>query len=1285
MHRLPDTRQKSRVLCTAAPSPTATTRRGLILAAIAAVSLASAAFGQTDRSSTYDGTNNATSVYAARSQYDSAVTMTIEAWVYRYDSTRCETIVGHGWQQSYWLGFCPRLRFYRSGGVSADATVDVPHGQWTHVAVTYDGSTVRFYIDGQPAGVSTLSNAGANRTRELRIGSDVNGGYYFYGQIDEVRLWNRVRTPSQIANNIYNEVRTGTGLVGAWAMGGGTETLHGWTATTGSGVTTRVYGILPRNLRVPRAAFTPVIDGNVHTTSEYAGADVMMVRVRNPNAPFAYDSAAYFVHDDNYLYVGYGFIRWPYNDQDPTQSYIGLMVDPTYSRTSDLDATHFMAAIPAGGAAAPTWYVGGAPGNNFELCSGAECPPAGTWEVERGYCGDDVLPPCVEFKIPLSELGSWNELDGIAITQFNLSPSGDRIIGPSNATWNSPATWATVEYTDGSAQLPHARLSGRLFNGVSPDRSQPQANRPIYAGGSSGSPMYVQYTDNQGNFSFDIPVPLGEMVRLEIAQCSGCRGSDPIVSTTGIQPEAVADHVVFFPACPAGSTCDYASVDFFLQQPLNATTITGFTPPIGWRPIVVRVANPPITVPSARVRISGTNMHDQMTLFLAKENTSQPVENWEKYETPIVNHDSAWAWVEGNVPTIPNTNGVWRWVIRDNWVRPGYSRWVLSAQFPFGPSPYPITYGFGFDNADDDASFSEFLSSYGNNSYLCVGAFGVCACRVINPLYLLYWPIYRQWINSSGGSCMGMTGTSLMFARGALSAQSFDADARFPRGILQNGSPADYDWDACSAPDPENLWAYIRNNHGSQTSNQAITYALEEMFDDNESSSYESSPTARLAEVRAAPINYAISVAPGIGEGHVVLPWKVTQVDATHWRIHVYDNNSVYNVTAPADDFIEIDTAADTFTYRHPDGRIWSGRAIFTYPYQLFVGERDAPGLVDALSWMLMAVFGDADVQQRGAGGAEWGWRPDGTFVDNMPGLLALNPLGPSGAPTRQVPVVIPNHLAMPQTRINARGSHYLFHAAGDKTVLQLEAFNAVANAVDRVNVGRRTTSDGNTVRAMRFTPERAGMQIAPRIGMQLGEQAAAVFKVAGLQLPANQAAEFTALHERRGMSLRNFTNTALSYRLATETVDGDAEVTGTAVFGPFDIPAGAIHSAVINDWPACNEIRSELDLDADGDADEVTIVTGTRCGESPNDEPSDANNNGIPDMCEARTGDMNCDGRINNFDIDGFVIAISDPAAYAATYPDCLATNADVNGDGRINNFDVTGFVACLEAGTCP
>ncbi|MBL8879811.1 MAG: hypothetical protein JNG88_11890 [Phycisphaerales bacterium] len=62
--------------------------------------------------------------------------------------------------------------------------------------------------------------------------------------------------------------------------------------------------------------------------------------------------------------------------------------------------------------------------------------------------------------------------------------------------------------------------------------------------------------------------------------------------------------------------------------------------------------------------------------------------------------------------------------------------------------------------------------------------------------------------------------------------------------------------------------------------------------------------------------------------------------------------------------------------------------------------------------------------------------------------------------------------------------------------------------------------------------------------------------------------------------------------------------------------------------------------------------------------------------------GDLNCDGVVNNFDIDPFVLALVDPDAYAAAWPNCNRDNADANGDGNVDNFDIDPFVALLTGG---
>ncbi|MCG3126113.1 MAG: hypothetical protein CHACPFDD_00943 [Phycisphaerae bacterium] len=59
--------------------------------------------------------------------------------------------------------------------------------------------------------------------------------------------------------------------------------------------------------------------------------------------------------------------------------------------------------------------------------------------------------------------------------------------------------------------------------------------------------------------------------------------------------------------------------------------------------------------------------------------------------------------------------------------------------------------------------------------------------------------------------------------------------------------------------------------------------------------------------------------------------------------------------------------------------------------------------------------------------------------------------------------------------------------------------------------------------------------------------------------------------------------------------------------------------------------------------------------------------------------GDLNCDGSVDAFDIEGFVVAIADPALYALLHPECDRMLADVNDDSSANAFDIDPFVDIL------
>ncbi len=68
--------------------------------------------------------------------------------------------------------------------------------------------------------------------------------------------------------------------------------------------------------------------------------------------------------------------------------------------------------------------------------------------------------------------------------------------------------------------------------------------------------------------------------------------------------------------------------------------------------------------------------------------------------------------------------------------------------------------------------------------------------------------------------------------------------------------------------------------------------------------------------------------------------------------------------------------------------------------------------------------------------------------------------------------------------------------------------------------------------------------------------------------------------------------------------------------------------------------------------------------------------------ICDINLADANNDGLVNNGDIDAFVLALTDAAAYATQYPGCDIMHADCTGDGLVNNGDIDAFVALLTGG---
>ena len=77
----------------------------------------------------------------------------------------------------------------------------MPTNTWTHLASTYDGSTQKLYVNGALVGSRSQTGSIALSNGALRIGGNSVWGEYFNGYIDEVRVYNRALTQTEIASD----------------------------------------------------------------------------------------------------------------------------------------------------------------------------------------------------------------------------------------------------------------------------------------------------------------------------------------------------------------------------------------------------------------------------------------------------------------------------------------------------------------------------------------------------------------------------------------------------------------------------------------------------------------------------------------------------------------------------------------------------------------------------------------------------------------------------------------------------------------------------------------------------------------------------------------------------------------------------------------------------------------------------------------------------------------------------------------------------------------------------
>lgn len=147
----------------------------------------------------------------------SAQAITVEAWV-KHDGTGDEDAVvvgktrGDGGYELRLEGTGEEVpahfgvRFPDLPGYSVTSTEGIRAGRWTHLAGTYDGDTLRIYVDGRLSAKQVLAGFTVGSSDvPLRLGTRYDaGGQYFSGRVDEMRIWSAVRSGEVIRGSMFD-------------------------------------------------------------------------------------------------------------------------------------------------------------------------------------------------------------------------------------------------------------------------------------------------------------------------------------------------------------------------------------------------------------------------------------------------------------------------------------------------------------------------------------------------------------------------------------------------------------------------------------------------------------------------------------------------------------------------------------------------------------------------------------------------------------------------------------------------------------------------------------------------------------------------------------------------------------------------------------------------------------------------------------------------------------------------------------------------------------------------
>jgi hypothetical protein len=173
----------------------------------------------------FDGSNDyvSTSLPAVFTNV-AANDLTIETWIKPQGNAFARVLFAQFSTTSFaTLSLSPTNQIYfyvnNLSGALNQTSAALPLNQWSHVACTWSAATqqIEIYIDGTSVPLVSGGSSSTGNSNLMTIGSRTNAAQYFTGELDELRIWDEVRTPCEIAVGIHTTFTTATpNLVAAY-------------------------------------------------------------------------------------------------------------------------------------------------------------------------------------------------------------------------------------------------------------------------------------------------------------------------------------------------------------------------------------------------------------------------------------------------------------------------------------------------------------------------------------------------------------------------------------------------------------------------------------------------------------------------------------------------------------------------------------------------------------------------------------------------------------------------------------------------------------------------------------------------------------------------------------------------------------------------------------------------------------------------------------------------------------------------------------------------------------